>query len=83
MPTGLPEQPVEATTVDFLPSSNVDVSYIKDLVVQKGVKYGEGRKSEMRGRASNQLLMETVSIPTLRWSLLRRGDALWNRHFRQ
>ena len=67
---------VMSTIRDHLASSIVEESYTKDLVVQKGVKYGEGRKSEMRGparRYSNQLLMETVSMCTLRWSLLRRG----------
>ena len=44
----------------------------------------EGRKSDLRGparRYSNQLLMETVSMPTLRWTLLRRGEEIWSSPF--
>ena len=38
---------VMSTIRDHLASSNEEPSYTKDVLVQKGVKYGEGRKSEM------------------------------------
>ena len=60
------DAPTDISTIrDHLASSNKEVSYTKDLVVQKRVKYGEGRKSEMRDparRYSNQLMIETVSM---------------------
>ena len=44
----------------------------------------QGRKSELQGpdrRFSNQLMMETVSMPTLRWTLLKRGEEVWSDTF--
>ena len=40
----LDAQTVMSTIRDHLARSNVEESYTKDLVVQKGVKYGEGRR---------------------------------------
>ena len=56
-------------------------SFTKDLLVEKGAKPGEGRKSELKGpagRFSNQPMMETASMSTLRWTLLRREEELWS-----
>ena len=75
---------VLSTVRDHLVSSIEEESFTKDVVIGKGVKYGEGRKSDLRGparRYSNQLLMETVSMPTLRWTLLRRGEEIWSSPF--
>ena len=65
---------------DHLASTRVEESYTKDLLIEKGVKCGEGRKSSMRDptrRFTNQLMMETISVHTLRWTLLRRGEEVW------
>jgi len=65
---------------DHLASRRGEESYTKDLLIEKGVKYGEGRKSNVRDptrRFTNQLMMETISVNTLRWTLLRRGEEVW------
>ena len=72
---------VLSTVRDHLASSREEESFTKEMLVEKGVKFGEGRKSDLRGparRLSNQLMMETVSMPTLRWTLLRREEELWS-----
>ena len=73
-----------STVRDYLASAIEEDSFTKNIVMEKGVKYGEGRKSELRGpdrRFSNQLMMETVSMPTLRWTLLKRGEEVWSDPF--
>ena len=53
------------------PSSSHTVAILKS----KNVQAGEGASSNSRGalrRRQNQLLLETVSLSTLRWSLLMR-----------
>ena len=55
-------------------------SHTLEIVLDKGVKCGEGRKCELRGparRINNQLMMNTISIYTLRWTLRRREEQLW------
>ena len=62
---------VMSTIRDHQASSNVEASYTKDLVVQKGVKYCEGRKSETRGpdrRYNNQLLIVSMPISYILFS---------------
>ena len=69
---------------DYLVSSREEQSFTKDLLVEKGVEPGEGRKCVLKGtvrRFSNQLMMETVSMPGLRWTLLRREDGLRSNPF--
>ena len=47
---------VLSTVHDNLASSREEESFTKDMVVEKGVKFGEGRKSDLRGpvrRVSN------------------------------
>ncbi len=49
--------------------------------MEKGYESGSGRKSNIRGRMRrymNQLMMETISLPTLRWTLLRRSEEAWS-----
>ena len=51
-----------------------------DWVKGKGVQKGDGARSTRRGperRMYNQLLCNTVSIRTLRWSLARRAEQIW------
>ena len=58
------------------PSSSHTLALLKD----KGVKPGEGATCNSRGvtrRLQNQLLMETVSLQTLRRSLMSRDEQAW------
>ena len=50
------------------------------LLLDKDVKAGDGRRSDLRGtarRQHNQLLMETISMTTLRSTLRARGERTW------
>ena len=50
------------------------------MLKNKNIKAGEGRHCELRGvarRQHNQLLMETVSLKTLRSTLKARGEQMW------
>ena len=49
-------------------------------LIESGVMRGDGAKSKLRGptrRRTNQLLMNTVSAQTLKWSLGWRTEQLW------
>ena len=49
-------------------------------LIESGVMRGDGVKSKLRGptrRRTNQLLMNTVSAQTLKWSLGWRTEQLW------
>ena len=66
---------------DHLASTRVEDSFTKEMLIEKGVKPGEARKCELRDpvrRYNNQLMMETVSLHTLRWTLKRRGEEAWS-----
>ena len=55
-------------------------SYTLDRLKEKNVARVDGRQGMLHGpakRRANQLLMETISIYTLRWTLQRRGESLW------
>ena len=56
-------------------------SYTLQRLNEKGVKAGEGRSCSLHGvarRHHNQLLMETVSLSTLRSTLRSRGEQTWS-----
>ena len=56
-------------------------SYTLQSLHEKDVKAGEGRSCSLRGvarRHHNQLLMETVSLSTLRSTLRSRGEQTWS-----
>ena len=56
-------------------------SYTLQRLHEKGVKAGEGRSCSLHGvarRHHNQLLMETVSLSTLRSTLRSRGEQTWS-----
>ena len=58
------------------PSSSHSVAILKD----KNVQAGEGASNDSRGasrRRQNQLLLETISLHTLRWTLLMREEQMW------
>lgn len=66
---------------DFLASKREEESFTKDLLIEKGMQQNEGRRCGLRDpvrRCNNQLMMETVSLHTLRWTLRRRGEEAWN-----
>ena len=55
-------------------------SHTLDELKRKGIRRGAGRSSHLRGparRISNQMIMETISLHTLRWLLKRREEQLW------
>ena len=55
-------------------------SYTLQLLHQKKIKAGAGRHCDLRGaarRQQNQLLVETVSLSTLRSTLKTRGEQIW------
>ena len=61
-------------------ASRDDASNTTLSLKEKGIKRGAGRNSLVRGparRLSNQLLTGTISLHTLRWTLQRRGEHLW------
>ena len=71
---------VLALVSEHLELTRVDTSYTTSLLKEKGIPRGAGRKSDLRGparRISNQLLVGTVSPVTLKWSLQRRAELLW------
>ena len=52
-------------------------SYTLDALKEKGIKRGSSRTSTLSGklrRYSNQMMMETISLHTLRWLLGRREE---------
>ena len=65
---------------DLLEKKRVYTSNTTDILKGKGIQRGAGRKSDLRGstrRISNQLLMETISLNTLRQTLLWREEKIW------
>ena len=75
-----PPTVMAAPTECFDNNRVVAPSHTLDNVREKGCKRGDGRKCDLRGsarRVSNQLLTETISLPTLRKSLGMRSSQLW------
>ena len=71
-------QCVTQQLINARPSSS---SYTLSLLKDKGVQLGEGATCTHRGatrRLRNQLLMETVSLQTLRYSLKSREEQAWS-----
>ena len=71
---------VLALVSEHLELTRVDTSHTTSLLKEKGFPRGAGRKCDLRGPArciSNQLLVGTVSPATLKWSLQRRAELLW------
>ena len=72
---------VRAAVQEMLSATRVEEdSHTLDRLKEKNVARGDGRQGMLHGpakRRANQLLMETISIYTLRWTLQRRGESLW------
>ena len=65
---------------EMIGSKNQDQSHTLQMLIEKDVQSGEGRKVELRGQArriTNQLMMSTISRNTLKWTLQRRGEQIW------
>ena len=76
----LDPETVLALVSEHLDSCIVDTSHTTLTLKEKGVKRGAGRSSDLRGadrRRSKQLLLNTISLDTLRWTLKRRSELLW------
>ena len=55
-------------------------SHTLSILKEKGIQAGAGATSDMRGasrRYHNQMLTETISIPTLRHLLMTRAEQAW------
>ena len=71
---------VLAVVSEHFELARLDTSNTTSILKEKGIPRGVGRKCDLRGPArciSNQLLMVTVSLATLWWSLQRRAELLW------
>ena len=67
---------VLSTVCDHLASTKEEEFFTKTVLVEKRVMPGEGRKSDLSGplrRYSNQLMMETLSMPILKRTLMKRS----------
>ena len=59
---------------------DIPESHTMNILSEKKVQRGQGRKEDLCGaarRIHNQLLFETISIPTLRWTVQRRAEQIW------
>ena len=66
---------VIALVHDKLASRKMEEAFTSDTLM-KELQAGCGRKSDLRGRIrryTNQLMMDTIGLPTLRWTM--RGGA--------
>ena len=76
-----PATVVQCVTQQLIDSRPESTSYTLSLLKDKGVQRGEGATCSRRGvarRRQNQLVMETVSLQTLRWSLMLREEQAWS-----
>ena len=71
---------VLALVCDHLETQREDTSRTTLILKNNGFKRGASRDSDLRGAnrsRTNQLLIETISLDTLRW-LQRRCEQLWS-----
>ena len=72
---------VRVAVQEMLSATRVEEdSHTLNHLKEKNVARGDGRQGMLHGpakRRANQLLMETISIYTLRWTLQQRGESLW------
>ena len=77
------DSPLVLSTVrDYLQSTRPETSsHTMKILLEKNIKAGDGCQNMLRGvarRQHNQLLVETISMATLRSSLKMRGEQIWN-----
>ena len=68
------------TSLSVARDSRPSESHTLNCVIEKGYPRGQGGKELWRGdarRKQNQLLCETISVNTLRWTLARRAEQMW------
>ena len=68
------------TSLSVARDSRPSVSHTLQCVREKGYARGQSGKESWRGdarRKNNQLLFETISVNTLRWTLARRAEQMW------
>ena len=73
------ESMVEASLSDSRCSSPTE-SHTLQCVMDKEYGRGQGAREMWRGdtrRRMNQILFETISTNTLRWTLARRAEQIW------
>ena len=71
---------IQIVTEKLLEKRPPSSSYTLELLKQKGICPGDGARNDSRGssrRIQNQLLMDTVSIQTLRKTLAARSEQIW------
>ena len=76
-----PPSVIECVTDQLMASRPQSSSYTLSLLKDKGVQPGEAANCNNRGitrRRQNQLLMETVSLQTLKYSLMLREEQAWD-----
>ncbi len=70
---------VEASLSDLRCSSPTE-SHTLQCVTSKEYERGQGAREMWRGdtrRKRNQILFETISVNTTRWTLARRAEQIW------
>ena len=68
------------TSLSVVRDSRPSVSHTLHCVREKGYARGQSGRESWRGdarRKNNQLLFETISVNTLRWTLARRAEQMW------
>ena len=76
-----PPTVIECVTEQLMASRPESSSYTLSLLKDKGVQPGEAVNCNNRGitrRRQNQLLTETVSLQTLKYSLMLREEQAWD-----
>ena len=71
---------IQIVTEQLIKNRPNSSSHTLDRLKEKGICPGDGAKSDNRGslrRINNQLLMDTVSLQTLRASLKTRSEQVW------
>ena len=75
-----PPTVVQCVTDQLIASRPQSSSHTLSRLKEKGVQPGDGATCNRRGaarRRQNQLLMETVSLQTLRYTLMTRDEQAW------
>ena len=68
------------TSLSVARDGRPSVSHTLQCVREKGYARGQSGRESWRGdarRKNNQLLFETISVNTLRWTLARRAEQMW------
>ena len=75
-----PPTVLRAVRTNIQQQEPVPDSYTLEVLLEKGVQRGAGCREDLCGaarRIHNQLLFETISIHTLRWTVERRAEQIW------